>query len=280
MGTVNSIIVALSVMVDEPTVDVEENLDASGALLVTCFPSVGFVSSIVAHYLVDKLELELVGGIRHQDLAAVCLVQDGKPLPPIRFYSGEPICNMESCDKVVLIASEIHIPEKLSLHLTTEIINWIKDRGVSSTIMIDSFSHGIEKGHSIFDDQEGMDSILGIGSTDEAHLILDQIKVPLLKQGVVSGMTGVMMGECRRRSIDAMAILAESNGDVGQGVIPDARAAARIIGSMDVLLPAVQLDAEPLLEEAKRIEGQIREMMAVHLNPPQDVGDAQTGMFG
>jgi len=267
-------------MVDEPTVDVEENLDASGALLVTCFPSVGFVSSIVAHYLVDKLELELVGGIRHQDLAAVCLVQDGKPLPPIRFYSGEPICNMESCDKVVLIASEIHIPEKLSLHLTTEIINWIKDRGVSSTIMIDSFSHGIEKGHSIFDDQEGMDSILGIGSTDEAHLILDQIKVPLLKQGVVSGMTGVMMGECRRRSIDAMAILAESNGDVGQGVIPDARAAARIIGSMDVLLPAVQLDAEPLLEEAKRIEGQIREMMAVHLNPPQDVGDAQTGMFG
>ena len=98
-------------MVGEPTVDVEENLDAAGALLVTCFPSVGFVSSIVAHYLVDKLELELVGGIRHPDLAAVCLVQDGKPLPPIRFYSGEPICNMESCDKVVLIASEIQIPD-------------------------------------------------------------------------------------------------------------------------------------------------------------------------
>ena len=280
VGTVNSIIVSLSIMVGEPTVDVEENLDAAGALLVTCFPSVGFVSSIVAHYLVDKLELELVGGIRHPDLAAVCLVQDGKPLPPIRFYSGEPICNMESCDKVVLIASEIQIPEKLSLHLATEIINWIKDSGVSSSIMIDSFAQGIDKGHSIFDDQEGIDSILGIGSTDGAHLVLNQIKVPLLKQGVVSGMTGVMMGECRRRRIDAMAILAETNGEVGQGVIPDARAAARIIGSMDVLLPAVQLDPEPLLEEAKRIESQIREMMAVHLNPPQDMVDSQTGMFG
>ena len=77
-----------------------------------------------------------------------------------------------------------------------------------------------------------------------------------------------------------MAILAETNGEVGQGVIPDARAAARIIGSMDVLLPAVQLDPEPLLEEAKRIESQIREMMALHINPTQDIGDTQTGMFG
>ena len=42
-------------------VEVDEGVNASGALLVSCFPSVGFVSSIVAHYLVDKLELELVG---------------------------------------------------------------------------------------------------------------------------------------------------------------------------------------------------------------------------
>ena len=88
------------------------------------------------------------------------------------------------------------------------------------------------------------------------------------------------MGECRRRQIDAMAIIAESSGEIGQGVIPDARAAARIIGCMDGLLPAVQLDPEPLMEEAQRIESQIRDMMAVHLNPPADSGSANTGMFG
>jgi len=93
-------------------------------------------------------------------------------------------------------------------------------------------------------------------------------------------MTGVMMGECRRREVDALAIIAESDGEIGQGVIPDARAAARIIGSMDGLLPAVHLDPEPLLEEAQRIEGQIRDTMALHLNPPQDQSNAPTGMFG
>ena len=261
-------------------VEVDEGVNASGALLVSCFPSVGFVSSIVAHYLVDKLELELVGGVRHPNLPAVCLVQDGKPLPPIRFYAGEPICNMEKCDKVILIASEIQVPSDLNLPLSTGLIDWITESGVGSTIMVDSFAHGGDSSHSIFDDDEGMESMLGIGSTDSSHELLKGIGVPLLKQGVVGGMTGVMMGECRRRQIDAMAIIAESSGEIGQGVIPDARASARIIGCMDGLLPAVQLDPEPLMEEAQRIESQIRDMMAVHLNPPADSGSANTGMFG
>ena len=61
MVTVNSIECALGCMAGGPMVEVDEGVNASGALLVSCFPSVGFVSSIVAHYLVDKLELELVG---------------------------------------------------------------------------------------------------------------------------------------------------------------------------------------------------------------------------
>jgi predicted ATP-grasp superfamily ATP-dependent carboligase len=62
--------------------------------------------------------------------------------------------------------------------------------------------------------------------------------------------------------------------------MPDARAAARIIECLDDLLPAVHLDPEPLLAEAQRIEGEIREMMAVHLNPPSDIGDAPGSMYG
>jgi len=103
--------------------------------------------------------------------------------------------------------------------------------------------------------------------------------VPLLKQGVVGGITGVMMGEGRRREIDVMTILAESDGEIG-GSMPDARAAARIIECLDDLLPAVHLDPEPLLAEAQRIEGEIREMMAVHLNPPSETGDAPGSMYG
>ena len=279
MTTVNSIVVALAHMAEGPRVEVDSGLNASGALVVSCFPSIGFVSSIVAHYLVDKLDLELVGGVRHPKLPPVCLVQDGKPLPPMRFYSGEPICNMERCDKVVLIASEIQVLPELNLPLADTLLDWCTENGVGATMLIDSYAQGIGQQHSIFDDDQTDETLLGIGSTEVSHQTLEGLGVPLLKQGVVGGITGVMMGESRRRGVDVMAILAESDGEIG-GSLPDARAAARIIECLDGLLPAVHLDPEPLLAEAQRIEGEIREMMAVHLNPPADAGDSLGSMYG
>lgn len=265
-----------------PVVAVDDELNAEGALVVTCFPSAGFVSSIVAHYLVDRLGLAFVGGARGAGLPPVCLVQEGKPLPPLRFYAGEPICHMDRCDKVVLIASEIQVNADLTLSLADSILDWVEASGASQVMMIDSFSHGPDQAHSIFDDDESDESMLGIGSTDSAQETLEQLGVSKLKHGVVGGMSGVMLGECRRRRIDAMAILAESGGDLANGAIPDARAAARIIERLDGLLPAIKLDTEPLLEEAQRIEEQIREMMATQLNQLKmdKPGVESSGMYG
>ena len=279
---INSISVGYGSMSGAPVVAVDDELNAEGALVVTCFPSAGFVSSIVAHYLVDRLGLTFVGGARGAGLPPVCLVQEGKPLPPLRFYAGEPICHMDRCDKVVLIVSEIQVNADLTLSLADSILDWVEASGASQVMMIDSFSHGPDQAHSIFDDDESDESMLGIGSTDSAQETLEQLGVSKLKHGVVGGMSGVMLGECRRRRIDAMAILAESGGDLANGAIPDARAAARIIERLDGLLPAIKLDTEPLLEEAQRIEEQIREMMATQLNQLKmdKPGVESSGMYG
>ncbi|MED5231709.1 MAG: PAC2 family protein [Candidatus Thermoplasmatota archaeon] len=279
---INSISVGYGSMSGTPVVAVDDDLNAEDALVVTCFPSAGFVSSIVAHYLVDRLGLTFVGGARGSGLPPVCLVQEGKPLPPLRFYAGEPICHMDRCDKVVLIASEIQVIPDLTLSLADSILDWVESSGAAQLMMIDSFSHGPDQAHSIFDDDDSDESMLGIASTDSAQETLEQLGVAKLKHGVVGGMSGVMLGECRRRRIDAMAILAESGGDLANGAIPDARAAARIIERLDGLLPAIKLDPEPLLEEAQRIEDQIREMMATQLNQLKmnKPGVESSGMYG
>jgi uncharacterized protein len=186
---------------------------------------------------------------------------------------------MERCDKVVLIASEIQVTPELNLPLADTLLDWCTENGVGATILIDSYAQGIGQQHSIFDDDQSDETMLGIGSTETSHENLKELGIPLLKQGVVGGITGVMMGEGRRREIDVMAILAESDGEIG-GSMPDARAAARIIECLDGLLPAVHLDPEPLLAEAQRIEGEIREMMALHLNPPSDTEGAPSSMYG
>ena len=139
---INSISVGYGSMSGAPVVAVDDELNAEGALVVTCFPSAGFVSSIVAHYLVDRLGLTFVGGAIGAGLPPVCLVQEGKPLPPLRFYAGEPICHMDRCDKVVLIASEIQVNADLTLSLADSILDWVEASGASQVMMIDSFSHG------------------------------------------------------------------------------------------------------------------------------------------
>jgi len=275
---INSIDGSGKPMAPEPIVRINPDADIDGALVVSCFPTVGFVSSIVAHYLVEHLELVFSGGVRHPDLPPVCLVQDGSPMPPIRFYTGAPQCNVEQCDKLVLIASEIRVPSRLTLQMSEVLLEWSKDSNLGGGLIIDAYSRSGDQAHQIMDDDESDDSLLGIGATEPMREKLIEMGVPLLKHGVIGGMTGVLMGECRRRGLSTMAILAEANGP-GDGGFPDARAAARIIEKLDLLLPAVHLETEPLISEAERIEDQIREMMSVHFAADEEDGEAAPSML-
>ena len=81
-------------------------------MVIARFPSVGMVSSIVAHYLIDHLDLEFVGGLVDDRLPALAMIHEGVPLLPIRAYAGKPQCSIEGCDQVILM-SEMVVPESL-----------------------------------------------------------------------------------------------------------------------------------------------------------------------
>jgi len=106
------------------------------------------------------------------------------------------------------------------------------------------------------DSDDTDETLLGIGATDWAIEQLKELGIPLLEAGMIAGMSGALLGEGRRRKLNMMCIMAEAAGS-----IPDARAAARVIEKLNKLLPAIELDTEPLLEEAIRIETQIKAMM-------------------
>ena len=94
-----------------PRVKINAEVSTENALVVACFPSVGMVSSVVAHFLIDHLELEFIGGVIDPRLPALTLVDKGVPLPPIRAYAGKPKCTIEGCDQVILLMSELVVPE-------------------------------------------------------------------------------------------------------------------------------------------------------------------------
>ena len=236
------------------TVKFDKGIVTEDALVVCCFPSVGMVSSVVAHFLIDHLELEFIGGVTHSQLPALCLVQEGAPYPPIRAYAGDPICKVDDCQSVILIMSELVVPEPLVHDIVTALFDWSKESGTRKGVLIDAFARKGMKGGLNgqepvveYEDTEGID-VVGIGTTENMRKMLDDMKILPLEQGVIKGMTGVMLGEGRRRGLDIMSLMVEADPRY-----PDARAAAIMIEHLNTLLPTIDLDHEPLVIEAERI---------------------------
>ncbi len=240
----------------------DKSIDIEDALVVCCFPSVGMVSSVVAHFLIDHLELEFVGRVSHPNLPAICLVQDGVPLPPIRAYTGKPICKIEGCDKVLLLMSELIVPDPLVHEIVSEIFAWSKKEKAAMGVLIDAFARkgmkgGLNGNEPLveYEDTEEVD-VLGVAATPKMAELLQEMEIPLLEQGVIKGMTGVMLSEGASRGRNIMSLMVEADPR-----FPDARAAAVIIEHLNKMLPVIDLDHGPLLEEAKQLEEQIRNMM-------------------
>ena len=241
------------------TIRIDEEVETEDALIVCCFPSVGMVSSVVAHFLIDHLDLKFVGGVTHPDLPALCLVNEGVPLPPIRAYSGDPVCTVDGCDKVILLMSELMVPDPLVHDIVTAMFDWSKNAKTSKGVLIDAFARKGMKGGLNgqepmvdYEDTPEID-VLGVGATPKMRTMLEELGIPMVEQGVIKGITGVLLGEANRRGRNILSIMVEADPR-----FPDARAAAVIIEKLNTLLPIVDLDHEPLLKEALALEKQLK----------------------
>ena len=256
--------IAFGGIMAKANVKINDSVDTENALVLCCFPSVGMVSSVIAHFLIEKLELEFVGGVVDPQLPPMCLVNDGKPLPLIRAYAGSPVCStkLPECDKIILLMSELIIPEPLVQGIVDGMLEWSKGANLSGGVLIDAFAKkGMKssmEGQEPVVEYEGTDDVdvLGVAATETTQKTLEDLNILPLEQGVIKGVTGLLLSEGRRRGLDIMSLMVEADPRY-----PDARAAAVLISHLNKLLPAIELDHEPLIEEAERIEEQVRQMM-------------------
>ncbi len=94
--------------------------------------------------------------------------------------------------------------------------------------------------------------VWGIASTKEAREILEKSNVSPFTDGIIQGVAGVLINEGKRRGFSVIGLLTEAHQE-----IPDARAAAKIIQSIDNLILNLGLNVEPLFQEAELIEKKI-----------------------
>lgn len=253
---------APALTMDSPSLRINTTIEHENAMVIACFPSVGMVSSIVAHYLIDHLDLEFVGGLVDERLPALAMINNGTPLPPIRAYAGKPKCSIEGCDQVILLMSEMVVPESLVHKIVWALFEWSKEHQLLAGVVVDAFAKaGMKSGMDgvdpvvEYEDTEAID-VVGIGCNDTVRGMLKEMDIPLLETGVIRGMNAGILSEASRRGLGTMSIMVEADPR-----FPDARAAAALIEKLNTLLPAIDLPQEPLLAEAEMLEAQLQALM-------------------
>ena len=221
-----------------------EDTDLSDAIVIAGFPSIGLVSTIVANYSIDALGLKQVGALNSPYFPTLSVVHTGEPLSPVRIYAGK----LESGEKIAVFVSEFKPKPNLISSLSDAIMNWVKKKGCKLLISPEGM---VVEGKPSKEEDDIVDAY-AIGSTENARQLLQSMNIPQFKNGIIAGVSGVLLNKGKHENVDVISILAEAHPNY-----PDARAAASAITVIGTLI-GVKINVAPLYDEAERIEKQLQ----------------------
>jgi len=250
---------------DDVTIcDFEDN-NLEGAIVIAGFPSIGLVSTIAANYLIDALNLKQIGCVNSSQFPALSVVHTGEPLSPVRIYAG----TYSSQKKIVVFVSEFKPKPNLINSISDEIMNWSLAKKCRLLISPEGM---VVEGKSSED--ENVSDAYALASSESARNMLVKKNIPQFKNGIIAGVSGVLLNRGKQSNFDVISILAEAHPNY-----PDARAAAAAINIMALIMD-VEINVTPLYEESERIEKQLQKFHK-QAKPMVSTGNApQPGMYG
>lgn len=242
-----------------------EKMDLQGATVIAGFPSIGLVSTIAANYLIDALNLKQIGCVNSSQFPALSVVHTGEPLSPVRIYAG----TQNTGDKIVVFVSEFKPKPNLINSISEAIMKWSVEKGCKLLISPEGM---VVEGKASEDDHAS--DAYALGSTEAARNLLMSKKIAQFKNGIIAGVSGVLLNRGKQSNFDVISILAEAHPNY-----PDAKAAAAAINIMALIMD-IEINVTPLYEESDRIEKQLQKF---HKQAKPMVSASRTpqpGMYG
>ena len=200
-----------------PKVRIRSDIETENALVITCFPTVGMVSPIVAAYLIEHLNWTTLAAFSTR----VC------PLWPssttawrypwcLRRQPGVFHRRMRS---IILFTSELMINDLIGNEMVWALFDWSKEANVGRGLIVDAFPKAGMKAVGMdgneptieYDDDEEKVDLLGLASNDAMREAVQALGLTMVKRGVLRGMNAAIHGEAHRRGIDVMGIMAEAD---------------------------------------------------------------------
>ena len=222
-----------------------------GGYLIDGFPYAGLANAIATESLINTTsQFELAGVLDSELFPPVSIVRDEEPNFPARVFVNPDL-------KVAIFSSYMTPHESLHREVARLMLNWANEHKCSFIIS----SSAVKT-----DDEAPF--LIGVGSTKEAKKKLQDAGIPILKNGTVPGIPGILLNEGVLSNTNVIVVLYK-----GRETGPDFRAGAEICMAMSKLVPGASCDLKTLLSEAEDVEQHLKQA-------EQETGPLKDAIYG
>lgn len=254
-------------MSDEITFREIEPLDCSRSMIVISFPTVGLVGTLATSYIIRSLKLKRVGTFSSERFVPTAVIYEGIPSPPVRVFGGKRDCAPdEICNEILVVMSELPIPMDMVKSMSEVLLNWCEGKKANMIVTLEGANVPLEP------DQEP--NIYGVGSTEKVNEMIKNHNIEFLSEGMVGGISGVLLYEGEAAKKDVLCLMAEVNLQ-----LPSAMGAAKMVEIISRILPELKIDPKPLFEEAKQLEEQIMSALKTAQTLPPEEREVPPGIY-
>ncbi|MGQ9469644.1 MAG: proteasome assembly chaperone family protein [Nitrososphaerales archaeon] len=216
-----------------------EGIKIDSPFVIEGFPDVGLVGAIASSHLIDRLGLKEIAYIESSIFPPVMVLHEGILTEPVRIFGDK---------NIIIVTSEIAIPPNAIYGLANTLAEWFKEKKARLVISLT----GIPVQNRMEIDTP---MVFGVGNSKDTLSLLKMNEIETMEEGFIAGIYALLLKECLKRNIPAIAILTQSFLNY-----PDPGAAASAISSLNKILK-MNVDVKPLIEKADEIRVKARDLM-------------------
>ncbi len=237
-------------MSNEITIRELKPINIEGGFVVDGFPYAGLANAIATESLINTTsKFELAGVLDSELFPPISIIRDEIPNFPARIFVNEEL-------KVAIFSSYLTPHESLHRDVARTMLNWASDHKCSLIVS----SSAIKTDEKPF--------VIGVASTENAKKRLTDAEIPVLKNGTVPGIPGILLNEGAITKTDIIVLLYK-----GQETGPDFRAGAEICMALAKIVPGAACDLQTLMSEAENIEQHLKQT-------EQEAGPLRDAIYG
>ncbi len=204
------------------------NKKPKGATIIEGFPGFGLVGPIVTEYLLDHLDTELIGQFDYDELPATIAIHESKVVNPMAVHYNKKF-------NIIIMHTILSVKGK-EWAFAKEITKMADELKAKEIICLE--------GVNVMEPTE--DTIFSYGNPEFVNLGAQE-----MKESIIMGVSAALL--LRAKNVSCVFAQAQSQ-------LPDSKAAANIITFLDKYLD-LNVDPEPLIEQATKFEDKLKNLM-------------------